>query len=346
MKSLLRYILVLSVLAACNPIALPNPAILFSQATAASSPTATPTTGPTPTPPFPHPLTIKYLRDLDYPATDLVIEETLEVGPNYFRYIATYYSEGFKQYGLLTIPFGERPETGWPAIIFNHGFIPPDVYQTTERYVAYVDGFARSGYIVFRPDYRGHANSEGNASGPYGSPGYTIDVLNAVSALKVYPDADPDRIGMWGHSMGGYITLRAMVVDPSIKAGVIWGGVVAAYEDMIDVNGRPRFGTRRLLMQYGPPNMNLEFWESISANSFLADISGPLQLHHGGADHSVPAYFSLNLAEEIAELGKIAEVYIYDGDDHNISGYFTAAMLRSIEFFDIYVKNIEATVSN
>ena len=346
MKSLLRYILVLIVFAACSPIALPNPAILVSQATAAISPTAIPTAGPTPTPPLPHPLTIEYLRKLDYPATDLVIEEALDVGPNYFRYIASYYSEGLKQYGLLTIPFGERPETGWPVIIFNHGFIPPDVYQTTERYVAYVDGFARSDYIVFRPDYRGHANSEGNASGAYGSPAYTIDVLNAVAALKAIPDADPNRIGMWGHSMGGYITLRAMVVDPSIRAGVIWGGVVAPYSEMIDVNGRPRYGTRRLLERYGPPDLNPEFWDSISANSFLQDLSGPIQLHHGGADQSVPFYFSLDLAEDAAALGKTAEAYIYDGDDHNISGYFTAAMLRSIEFFDAHVKNVDVTVSN
>jgi uncharacterized protein len=335
-------------LTSCTSMVLPNPAIAVSQATsqASISATGTPTVGPTPTPPLPHPLTIEYLRKLEYPATDIVFEETLDVGPNYYRYIASYYSEGLKQYGLLTIPFGEKPETGWPVIIFNHGFIPPDVYQTTERYVAYVDGFARSGYIVFRPDYRGHANSEGNPSGAYGSPAYTIDVLNAVAALKEYPDADPNRIGMWGHSMGGYITLRAMVVDPSIKAGVIWAGVVASYSEMIDVNGRPRFGTRRLLERYGPPNLNLEFWDSISANSYLEDLSGPLQLHHGSADHSVPHYFSLNLAEEAALSGRMAEVYIYDGDDHNISGYFTAAMLRSIEFFDTYVKNIAITVSN
>src|SRR5690606_38600085 len=131
------------------------------------------------------------------------------------------------------------PATGWPVIIFNHGYIPPDVYRTTERYVAYVDGFARNGYIVYRPDYRGHAFSDGEARGAYGYPDYTIDVLNATAALKNYPDADPNRIGMWGHSMGGYITLRSMVVDPDIKAGVIWAGVVANYPDLLTRWRRP-----------------------------------------------------------------------------------------------------------
>lgn len=332
-------LIIFGFLAACAPISasLPNPSILVETARETLQPSATFTPSVTPTL-TPHPLSIEYLRTREYPTSVLVIEETLDVGNNYYRYIASYMSDGLKQYGLLAIPFGEKPETGWPVIIFNHGYIPPEVYQTTERYVAYVDRFARIGYIVFRPDYRGHANSEGDARGAYGRPDYVIDVLNAVAALKTYPDADPDRMGMWGHSMGGYITLRAMVVDPDIKAGVIWAGVVAPYADMININGRPRFGTRSLLQRNGEPELDPEFWASISANSFLSEFSGPLQLHHGSADPSVPTTFSLDLALDVRAEGKIAELYLYDGDDHNISHNFTAAMLRSIEFFDTYVK--------
>ena len=99
--------------------------------------------------------------------------------------------------------------------------------------------FARNGYIVFKPDYRGHDQSEGDASGGYGSPDYTIDVLNATASVKRYPDADPNRIGMWGHSMGGHITLRSMVTTKDIKAGVIWAGVVASYPDLMSRWRRP-----------------------------------------------------------------------------------------------------------
>jgi len=49
----------------------------------------------------------------------------------------------------------------------------PAQYHTTERYIAYLDWLARSDYIVFRIDYRGHDRSEGEASGAYGHPGYT-----------------------------------------------------------------------------------------------------------------------------------------------------------------------------
>ncbi len=186
---------------------------------------------PTPTP-TPHPLTIESMRERSYPGSDITIEETLQPGSNYSRYRASYQSEGLKIYALLTVPNGEKPATGWPVIIFNHGFIPPDVYRTTERYVAYVDWLARNGYIVLRSDYRGHDQSEGEARGAYGAPDYTVDVLNALASMEQFPDADPNRIGMWGHSMGGYITLRSMVITDTIKAGVIWAGVVGPYPNL------------------------------------------------------------------------------------------------------------------
>ena len=295
------------------------------------------------------PLTIETLRKGEYPGSELRIEEKLSPGSNYQRYRVSYQSEGLKIYALLTVPNGEKPLTGWPVIIFNHGFIPPQEYRTTERYVAYTDAFSRSGYILIRPDYRGHDQSEGIASGGYGSNGYTIDVLNALASIKKYPDADPNRVGMWGHSMGGFITLRSMVVSKDIKAGVIWGGVVASYADLLTNWRRSTFtpppapsGTRRwrdtLVEEYGKPDVNPDFWNSISANAFLSDISGPVQLHHGTADESVPVEFSRTLTEQLKTIGKPVELYEYDGDDHNISGNFSLAIQRSVKFFDQYVK--------
>lgn len=88
-----------------------------------------------------HPLSIPFMRNQKYPGSDLVIEQTLPAGSNYSRSIVSYQSEGLKIYALLTIPRGEKPTTGWPVIIFNHGYIPPTQYRTTERYLAYTDAF-------------------------------------------------------------------------------------------------------------------------------------------------------------------------------------------------------------
>ncbi len=312
---------------------------------------ATLTPAPHPLTPTPlHPLSIEWMRQQDYPGSHIVIEETLGPGSNYDRYIASYRSEGLKIFALLTVPRGEKPDSGWPVIVFNHGYIRPDQYRTTERYVAYLDGFARNGYIVFRSDYRGHGDSEGTARGGYGTPDYTIDVLNAVAAIKGFEEADPERVGMWGHSMGGGITLRAMVTSNDIKAGVIWAGVVASYPDLttrwarrgaLATPATPFHGRgwrQSLLGEYGSPEENPQFWDSISASAFLQDLSGPLQLHHGTGDQHVPIEFSAALYDQIQAVGGSVEFFTYEGDNHNLSNYFSLAMQRSIAFFDTYVK--------
>jgi uncharacterized protein len=317
-------------------------------ATAIPTGTFTPTVTLTATPTL-HPMMIAAQRQMSYPGSEIVIEQELERGANYSRYYASYLSEGLRIYALLTIPDGETPVSGWPAIVFNHGYIPPDQYRTTERYIAYVDNLARSGYIVFRIDYRGHDRSEGEATGAYGHPGYTADVLNAVASLGQFPLADPARIGMWGHSMGGYLTLRAMVISPEIKTGVIWAGVVAPYSDLLTRWRRSSgptptpaaFGGRRWrswVDTYGLPEENPEFWNGISANTYLSDVSGPIQLHHGTADTSVPLEFSQTLYDQLVAAGKTAEYYTYAGDDHNISASFSAAMSRTIAFFNQHLK--------
>jgi dipeptidyl aminopeptidase/acylaminoacyl peptidase len=289
------------------------------------------------------------MRQQRYPGSELVVEETLAPGSNYERYIASYQSEGNKVYALLTVPRGAKPATGWPVIIFNHGFIQPTLYRTTERYVAYVDWLARSGYIVLRSDYRGHGNSEGQASNGSATPDYTVDVLNAMASVKGHPDADPQRIGFWGHSMGGQLTLRAMVTVKDIKAGVIWAGNVEAYPDLArdapKGNGaNPPVPTylrgfvQELITQYGAPEQNPNFWHSISPNSYLADLSGPVQLHHGTADESVPFPHSEHLFAQIKAANKPVEFYAYAGNDHNLAQSFATAMQRTIVFFDRYVK--------
>jgi uncharacterized protein len=241
------------------------------------------------------------------------------------------------------------------VVIFNHGYIPPAEYRTTERYIAYMDGFSRNGYLLFRSDYRGHGSSEGEARGGYSTPAYTVDVLNGMAAVKTLEVADADRIGMWGHSMGGHITLRAMVVSPDIKAGVIWAGVVGPYPDPFLRQNRAAAGglvtptqvapggrgwwRQSMLETYGTPEENPAFWASITPGAQLHFLSGPLQLHHGTADSSVPAAASLWLQTAMEAAGIPYELYLYEGDNHNLSASFNTAMQWSIAFFDAHVKN-------
>lgn len=299
-----------------------------------------------------HPLAIDYMKSQIYPGSDIKVEQTLPNSANYKQYIASYKSQGLKIYALLTVPAGNKPKNGWPVIVFNHGYIPPEQYVTTGRYTAYIDTFARNGYIVFKSDYRGNGKSEGQPEGAYYSPAYAIDILNAVSSIKKFTDANPDKIGMWGHSLGGNITLRNMEVSKDIKAAVIWAGVVGSYDDLMNnwrravpfqpsareltLRNRSR---ANLTQKYGTPKDNPAFWNAIDPFYNLKYISAPIQLHHGEADEEVPLAFSQRFESALKSAGKTIEFYTYPGADHNISDpSFGIAIQRSVNFFDKYLK--------
>lgn len=116
---------------------------------------------------YPSPIGIGYLRSQKIESDAPVIEEELTDGSNYKRYIASYASEGNKVYGLLTVPKETPPDKGFPAIVFNHGYIPPTQYVTTQNYASYVDYLAKNGFVVFKIDFRGNGRSEGDPSGSY-----------------------------------------------------------------------------------------------------------------------------------------------------------------------------------
>lgn len=299
----------------------------------------------------PNPLSIAALKAREYPGSDFSFDTELADSNTYKQFVVSYLSDGLKISGLLTIPKGTPPPGGWPVIIFNHGYIPPEQYRTTERYVAYVNGFASKGFVVFKPDYRGHGSSEGEPTGAYFSPGYTVDVLNAVASVRKLKEVNKDRIGMWGHSMGGMITVRAISVDRGIKAAVIWAGVVVDYPELIN-NWRRTTGFRpsqreqtasrssraQLIEQYGNPDQQSSFWLEISPWADLPKIETPIQLHAAKGDAEVPWEFSQSHYTKLQSLNKPSELYLYEGSDHNLSGAtFSQAMTRSVKFFQDYL---------
>lgn len=300
-----------------------------------------------------NPLSISFMRIKRYEGSPFVIEETLPDGSNYHRYIVSYLSEGLKIHALLTVPLGEKPTSGWPVIIFNHGYIPPKEYRTTERYIAYTDAFSRNGYIVLKSDYRGNGASEGKPNYPEYSPDYTIDILNAIGSIKQFKDADSNRIGMWGHSMGGAVTFRSMIVSNDIKAVEIWAGVVGSYDDLVAYHSRRRQmnqtpfpspgsgrqnGRQALIDTYGTIAQNPTFWNAIDPLSYISDITIPIQIQHGTADEEVPYALSVTLVDLLKKANKNVTFYSYEGDNHNISNNVNVALNRSVSFFDTYLK--------
>lgn len=300
-------------------------------------------------------ISIDYLRSLEIDSEALVIEEELADGSNYKRYIASYQSDGNKIFGLLTVPFEDPPEGGYSAIVFNHGYIPPKQYVTTEKYVSYVDYLARNGFVVFKIDLRGNGESEGTPTGSYFSSGYTIDAISALKSLQKLDYVNPDKIGMWGHSMAGNLVLRAALVEEDVGAVVIWSGAVYSYEDFgkyrlndssyVRRENDPHYDSRDLenpltkevsKLRDDPEQVDFtdDFWSEISLTQNINYLGAPVQLHHTVNDPVVNIGYARDLADVLDANDKTYELYEYSGGGHNIdSPYFEQAMQRTVDFF-------------
>jgi len=305
-------------------------------------------TSPTPVP-FAE-MTIPYLRSKTYESS-LGERQLYQDNGAYTSYLTSYMSSGLKVNGLLTIPSGEQPKDGWPAIVFIHGYIPPTLYATTEKYIAYVDYLARNGFVVFKIDLRGHGQSEGSPGGGYFGSDYVTDALNAYSALENADFVNKSAIGMWGHSMAGNTILRSMAVRPEIPAGVIWAGAVYTYEDqrkfgINDQSYRPP-GTisqnssrrRELFEKHGSPSASHPFWQQVAPTNYLNDLKGAISINHAEDDDVVDIGYSRDLMALLDETKVPHEFYTYPTGGHNIEGpSFTSAIERTADFFKKYLQ--------
>lgn len=311
---------------------------------------ATPIPSPTPTPgPFDD-LTIPYLRERDYESSLGHLERVSE-NSNYISYLTNYSSDGLKINALLTKPKGEVPNGGWPAIIFIHGYTPPKNYDTLDNYSSYADFLAENGFVVFKIDLRGHGSSEGEGGGAYYSSDYVIDTLNAYAALQKADFVNPEKIGLWGHSMGGNVVMRSFAANPEIPAVVIWAGAVYTYTDLaeygIDDNSyRPPDITservkkrQELLETYGLPENGNPFWQVVAPTNYLNDLKGAIQINHAVDDNVVSIEYSRNLNKLLEETKVEHELSEYQSGGHNLTGAtFTKAMENTVEFFDKHLK--------
>jgi dipeptidyl aminopeptidase/acylaminoacyl peptidase len=277
------------------------------------------------------------------------LAELSQVSQNsaYTSYLTSYTSDGLKINGFLTIPSGEKPDNGWPGIVFVHGYIPPESYKTLEKYQDYVNYLARNGFVVFKIDLRGHGDSEGCVCGAYYSPDYVIDTLNAYRALQNSDFVDSQKVGLWGHSMAGNIVFRSLVIEKEIPAVVIWAGAVYSYEDfdkyrISDNSYRPPAETsenvkrrERLFDTYGRFDPESSFWPQVVPTNYLEGVSGSIQIHHAVNDNVVDIGYSRDLVKSLEGSAIETDLREYSSGGHNITGSsFTQAMSSTVDFFE------------
>lgn len=99
---------------------------------------------------------------------------------------------------------------GAPAVFLCHGY-----RSNRAELLTMASTFQENGYHVFLFDFRGHGSSAFNLS----TLGVkeTGDLLSAIEVITARPDVDPNRVGVWGVSLGAYVALSAAVSSPKIR---------------------------------------------------------------------------------------------------------------------------------
>ena len=294
-------------------------------------PTSTPTPQPTLDPRWPY--FVAGMRGKHYGGSDIVLYGKFGESPEYTAYLIFYSSEGLRISGMMNVPKGGGR---YPVIIMCHGYIHPEKYATGNGTWQEADYLVRRGYITIAPDYRSHGGSDNGTS--FFHIGYAEDVLNLIASLDSLKEADSSRIGIWGHSMGGGVALRAAVVSKKVDAVAVFGSVSAdeRVNYLYGMGNAPGAGAAQL----GSPQSaeNRIVYRRVSPINYLDRIPA-LSIHHGQADSIVPFQWSQDLFKQAQKDGIEAELFLYPGAEHIlVDADWQLAMQRTADFFDTYVK--------
>jgi len=339
--------------------ALPPPKVTIISATLTPTRTPIPTATQT-TEQAIYPYTIEGLRKHKFQGGKITVLEKLLEAEDFTRYRIEYPSDGLTITGILQIPAGGEPP--YPVIVMNHGFFSRTVYNSgdgTDRAAGFLN---RYGYLTVSSDYRSWGDSETAESLFYS--GLAIDVINLMNATPSIPQADPKRIGMWGHSMGGGVTLKVLTIDSRIKAAVIYSSVSADFADIIErwgpgcigdiFEGELVFGCNSsdilpldlpadLTASYFNSVVDPEILKAVSPLYHLDSVTAPVQVNYGTEDGltyaGTPPEWSLKMYDGFIAANKEVQIFSQEGEGHSFIGQpWFEFMLRSLKFFDEYLK--------
>jgi dipeptidyl aminopeptidase/acylaminoacyl peptidase len=298
-----------------------------------SAPTATPEPAEDPLPEAHGPVSLPALMRQPPAGGKPRILRTEYETDAYTRYDVTYRSDGLTVSGVLIRPKGKG---AFPGIVLNHGYIEPSVYATGQGLAREQDALARAGYVVLHTDYRGHAASDPVPQLDRETRlGYTRDAVNAVAALTKLPYVDPSRLAMLGRSMGGGVTMNALVTQPGlVDAAVIYDSVSSRFLDNLDHFTRPsRPGAVTALFdRYGTPAEAPRFYRELSPRTYFDRITEPLLVHHGRADRTCPPAWARTTQRLMGAAGVDSRLSWWPGEDHAFYARWQDAMDQTLRF--------------
>jgi uncharacterized protein len=347
---------------ACQPVPaptvdLPSPGAQVVTPTGTHIVTTPPTSLPSPTPlrDIIFPYTIAGLRERDYPAGEIRVGAPLLVTDAFTRYPIAYASDGLTITGILQVPPGDGP---FPVIILNHGYYNRAEYRSGDGTDLIAEVLNLRGYLTISSDYRGWGGSDAGPS--LFHTGLVVDVMHLLAAIPSLPQADPQRVGMLGHSMGGGITTKILTLGANLRAAVLYAPNSADDADLVarwgygcigDINLSqcnsadmlPADLPTELLDAYRQAALDPIRMREIAPIYHLAGIHVPVQIHIGEADGnyigSTPPEWSYKLYDALLLADAPVELFRYPGQRHSFTGPSRDLFLeRVVEFFDLYVK--------
>ncbi|HXV65418.1 MAG TPA: LpqB family beta-propeller domain-containing protein [Vicinamibacteria bacterium] len=244
----------------------------------------------------------------------------------------------------LFVPRDLDRERKHPAIVWIHGDGIAQNYEGWHIrrdyavYYSFHQYLAQQGYIVLAPDYRGSIG--------YGKEwrqlpfrdlggGDYEDIAASVPYLESLLYVDPERIGVWGLSYGGFLTLKALTEDPELfRCGIDVAGV----HDFRYWHRDP--GGRWIVGRLGDPDENPEAYLQAAPVERVDRIVRPLLVLHGTADVNVPFLESLHLIDELMKKGKNVDFVAYPGEFHYFhrEHVLRDAWRRVEEFFSAHLR--------
>jgi len=253
--------------------------------------------------------------------------------------------------GWLFVPKNLDRTKKHAAIVWIHGdginqnYDGWHVQRNYAVYYSFHQYLLQKGYVVFAPDYRGSIGYGRDwRNGVYMDVGGkdAKDAWMSANYLKTLPYVDPDRIGVWGLSYGGFFTLIAVTDQPTLfRAAIDVAGVV----DYAMYYSDPYHGAWTA-SRIGTPEENPAVYAQASPISHIDRLARPLLILHGTADVNVPYLETVRLIDQVLKQGKgdLVTFMVYPGEFH----YFTRAHVlrdawrRADEFFEVNLHPEEA----
>jgi dipeptidyl-peptidase 4 len=222
--------------------------------------------------------------------------------------------DGFALPAQLLKPKDFDPKKKYPVILYHYGGpSAPNVLNIWQGMNLFHQVLLDKGYLVFSVDNRSATaiskTLENMILHQMVGPNELQDLLAGVRWLKSQPFVDPDRVGIWGWSYGGCMTLLALTRSQEFKAGI---SVAPVTDQRFHEPKWAEFAMKR-------PQDRFEDWEAVSLLRYAKDLHGRLMIVHGTYDDNVRIQNTWAFVDALIQAGKNFDMMIYPMRKHGIA---------------------------